>query len=156
TVDPSGNILVGAYFMGTVDVGCGPITAPGTGEGALLYKVTPAGTCLWSKVFGDNTAVRGLGTDAAGNVSITSFFTGWIDFGTTYLTSAGLTDVYVAKFDTNGVFKWAKSFGDAQNQSSIALAVDAAGNPVVAGYFSGTVDFGGGVMTSAGALDIFM
>src|SRR5439155_11265907 len=37
-----------------------------------------------------------------------------------------------------------------------SIAVDGNGDVVVAGDFSGTVDFGGGLLTSAGTKDIFV
>jgi hypothetical protein len=155
-IDPSGDVLIGAYFQGTVDVGCGPLTSPGPGEGALLWKASPSGACIWSRVFGQNAAVRGIGSDGAGNVYVTSFFTDVIDFPGVTLTSAGLYDSYLAKFDANGVFQWARHFAGAQNQLADWLAVDAAGNVVVTGYFNGAFDMGGGTLAFAGGLDVFV
>ena len=156
TVDPSGDVLIGAYFMGTIDVGCGPMTSPGSGEGALLWKATPAGACIWSRVFGDNAAVRGLDTDAAGNVYITSLYTNFIDFPGVTLTSVAEYDIYVAKYSSSGVLQWAKSFGGLLNQLSVGLAVDSSGNVIFTGYFNGAFDVGGGSLTFAGGLDVFV
>jgi hypothetical protein len=51
---------------------------------------------------------------------------------------------------------WAKRLGGTGNDAPGAVAVDAAGNVYLAGYFNGTVDFGGSPVTSAGDADIFV
>jgi hypothetical protein len=51
---------------------------------------------------------------------------------------------------------WSKSFGNAGFDVATATAIDSAGNVVVTGYFQGTVDFGGGPLTTAGEDDIFV
>lgn len=53
------------------------------------------------------------------------------------------------------VHQWSQHFGDADEQSANSVAVDGSGNVFVTGYFSGTADFGGGPLTSAGG-DIFV
>ncbi len=51
---------------------------------------------------------------------------------------------------------WARRFGGFDDDGGNAVAVDANGDVTVAGYFQGTADFGGGALTSAGGLDIFV
>ena len=51
---------------------------------------------------------------------------------------------------------WSKRFGDGDDQHARSVAVDASGNVIVTGYFYGTIDFGGGALTSAGGGDIFV
>ena len=51
---------------------------------------------------------------------------------------------------------WSKRFGSTSVYNGNEVAVDSSGNVVVTGYFSGTVDFGGGNLTSAGSFDIFL
>lgn len=57
---------------------------------------------------------------------------------------------------TNGAFAWAKRFGDVQYDQAFATAVDSSGNVFVAGSFQGTVDFGGGPLSSVGQSDVFL
>lgn len=55
---------------------------------------------LWSRRFGDTglrQRVRGLTTDAAGNVLLVGEFDGTVDFGAGQLTSAGSADLFVVK-----------------------------------------------------------
>ncbi|MEJ7731888.1 MAG: hypothetical protein WKG00_22095 [Polyangiaceae bacterium] len=51
---------------------------------------------------------------------------------------------------------WAHAFGDAAAQVVTGAAVDAAGNVVLVGWFSGALDFGGPVLASAGLSDGFV
>jgi hypothetical protein len=51
---------------------------------------------------------------------------------------------------------WSQRFGDASDQLARGVAVNGSGNIVVTGAFTGTVDFGGGTLESAGYFDIFV
>jgi hypothetical protein len=51
---------------------------------------------------------------------------------------------------------WSKSFGSTNNDTPYAVAVDADGSIILVGAFQGSVDFGGGVLASAGGDDIFI
>ncbi len=86
---------------------------------------------------------------------ITGFFVGPADFGGGPLSSSGM-DIFVAKYSSSGTYLWAEGFGGASSDVGNAIAVDGSGNVFTTGYFQGTVDFGGGSMTSQGALDIFL
>jgi len=112
----------------------------------------------WSERHGDAADQNGasLAADPAGNVYVAGYFQGEIDLGGGPLTSAGSTDVFLAKFSADGTHMWSKRFGDAAEQKGTAVATDAEGNVFVAGTFFGTIDCGGGVMASAGDSDIFL
>ena len=82
---------------------------------------------------------------------------GQVDFGTGPLASAGGSDVFLAKFKSLGTPVWSKRFGDAQSQTGVGVAADASSNILMAGDFSGSLDFGGGLsLTSAGGSDVFV
>jgi len=157
-VDRSGNILVTGYFGGTIDFGGGPLNSAGNSD-IFVAKFTADGSHVWSKRFGDTSEDRGssVATDASNNVLFTGFFNGTVDFGGGPLTSAGLDDIYIAKFAADGSHLWSKRFGDTLPVDfGLSVAVDASGNVLVTGVFGGTVDFGGGPLTSAGSGDIFV
>ena len=116
------------------------------------------GAHLWSKRFGDASDQEG--TDVAvvadGGVLVVGAFQGAIDLGGGALVSAGQRDAFVAKLDPAGAHLWSRRFGDAGAQQALAAATDGAGNVLVAGSMTGTVDFGGGNLASAGAEDLFV
>ena len=50
---------------------------------------------------------------------------------------------------------FSQRFGDTDGDQGLAIAVDGEGDVLVTGFFEGTVDSGGGPLTSAGGSDIF-
>jgi uncharacterized protein (AIM24 family) len=156
--DPSGNVVITGEFEDTLDFGGGPLISAG-GLDIFLAKFDTNGTHLWSQGFGDvngNQQGRSLSIDPSGNIVITGEFDGTVDFGGGPLTSAGGNDIFLAKFDTNGTHLWSQSFGDTSFQRGYSVDFDPSGNVVMTGQFQGTVDFGGGPLTSAGGNDIFL
>jgi len=87
---------------------------------------------------------------------ITGNFSYSVDFGGGALTSLYGADIFVAKFDAAGSHVWSQAFGEVGSQIVHGVAVDDEGNVMVTGEFAGSVDFGGGVLTSAGTQDIFV
>jgi hypothetical protein len=113
---------------------------------------------VWSQRFGDSSVQEGSSVvvDASGNVIVAGNFKGTVDFGGGTLTSAGDYDIFVLKFDATGNHVWSKRFGDSSRQIGMSVAVDEFGNVLVTGHFKGTVDFGGGSLTSSYYEDIFL
>ncbi|HEY1691527.1 MAG TPA: hypothetical protein VGG39_05175 [Polyangiaceae bacterium] len=93
-------------------------------------------------VFGGGSVTPyGVSAAADGTVRTVGSLRGIATLGPVTLNSAGGLDVLVAKLDSAGEILWARSYGDPQDQSASASAVDAEGNVVVVGSFSGTLDF---------------
>jgi phage-related tail fiber protein len=169
-VDASGNSYVTGYFSGTVDFdpGAGTQNLASAGSADIfLAKYDASGNYVWAKSMGGISDDRGtaLAIDASGNLYITGYFTGTVDFdpeaGTQNLTSAGGNDIFLAKYDASGNFIWTKSMGGTGGDIGYALAIDASGNSYISGYFTGTVDFDPGAGTqnltsSATSPDIFL
>lgn len=93
-----------------------------------------AQTYEWAKKFGNTAIDEGYSvvTDASGNVYVTGGFSGTTDFdpgaGTANLTSAGLADLFLAKYDANGNYLWAIRIGDLGDDYGKDIALDASGN----------------------------
>jgi hypothetical protein len=151
--------LVTGYFTGTVDFGGGPLTSAG-GYDIYVAKLSGVdGAHLWSRRFGSTSHDVGYGiaADASGNVLVSGYIQGTVDFGGGPLTSAGGYDIFVVKLSgANGAHLWSQRFGDTDHDLGYDVAADRSGNALLAGNFSGTVDFGGGPLTSAGSRDIFV
>jgi len=96
------------------------------------------------------------------NVYVTGNYSSSADFdpgsGTANLTAVGEYDIFVSKFDNAGSFVWAKSFGGSGSDYGQSIDVDASGNMVITGYYSGTGDFdpgsGNASLTSSGGDDM--
>lgn len=123
-----------------------------------IAKFDAAGNHVWSQLYGDATYQPGrrVSMDSGGNVIATGEFFGTIDFGGGTLTSAGGNDIWVAKFDGTGTHLWSLNFGDSDDQYARGLAVDSSDNILLTGYHEGTVDFGGGPLTSADLNDLYV
>jgi hypothetical protein len=98
----------------------------------------------WVRKFGGagNDVNFGLAVDQLGNIVIAGRFQGTVAFGAIALTSAGGFDGYLAKLDPAGNVLWARQFGSFGTDRGEALAVDANGNIVLVGTFSGTLTLG--------------
>jgi len=157
--DPDGNIIVTGGFVGNVNFGGGTLTSDTIFfQDVFIAKFGADGTHVWSKRFGDKNIQqpRGLAVDNAGNTIIVGYFQNDVDFGGGTLTSAGLFDAFVAKFNPAGQWQWNKRIGDPSNQQARAVVVDAQNNVYVGGEASGTVDFGSGPLTAEGAPSAFV
>lgn len=169
-VDAGGSVYLTGSFTGTVDFDPGDGLATRTSvnnSDVFVLKLDATGSLLWVNRLGNpaaNDTSGGLALDAAGNVYLAGTFRGTVDFnpgsGTLNLSSAGVNDVFVTKWNASGVFVWAKRFGGADSEEVSGIAVDAAGNVVLAGRFNQTVDFDPGPgtfpLTSASSHDIFL
>jgi hypothetical protein len=156
-IDSSGNIFVTGDLRGPTDFGGGSLSWAG-GRDIFLARFGATGIHQWSICFGDGSDQSGsqVATDGSGNILITGWSEGAVDFGGGPLPNIGGKDMFLAKFDTAGKYLWAQSFGSKFDQVGNAIATDGADNVVVTGFFEGSVDFGGGFQTSAGGRDMFL
>jgi hypothetical protein len=120
-----------------------------------------AGACAtgaldWSKTFGGdgNQAGRAVAVDGAGNVVMVGRYDGSVDFGQGGPLTTNWWDLFVAKFSADGTPLWRKGFGDssALTENVQAVALDEAGNIVIAGAFDGSVNFNGTALPSSGGI----
>jgi CSLREA domain-containing protein len=171
-VDSSGNVYTTGVFGGTADFDPGAGTANLTSTTGswdiFVSKVDSSGNFVWAKSMGgtDYDWVYGIAVDSSGDVYTTGYFTGTADFDpddvdTADLTSAGFSDIFVSKLDSNGDFVWAKSMGGTSNDWGRGLALDSSGNVYTTGHFTDTADFDPDVvdtadLVSAGGDDIFV
>jgi len=168
-VDSTGNIYTTGRFASTVDfdpgVGTSNLTSAGSSD-VFVSKLDASGNLLWAKSFGAAAADAGLSiaVDSTGNVYTTGFFASTVDFdpgaGTTNLTTAGSSDVFISKLDASGNLVFAKRFGGGISDLSYSIAVDSTGNIYTTGFFQDTVDFdpsaGTTNLTTAGLSDVFI
>ena len=156
--DASGNLFVTGYFQGSVDFGGGVLISAGATQDIFLAKYNSTGVHQWSQRFGSSGSDQGLAiaVDGSGNVYLTGRFDGTVNFGGGPLVSAGLTDIFVAAYNSAGAHQWSLRFGGANVDLGNDIDVDLSGNVIVTGQFNDAVDFGGGLLTSAGGSDIFV
>ena len=160
-IDPSGNVFLGGSFLRTADFDPGPgvlnLTAVSTFQqfyDAYLIKVDPNGKLVWADRFGGefDDVVNGVAVDPQGNPVVTGYFTRAADFdptakGVFTVDALGRNDIFVAKYTAaGGKLVWVDSFGSdttkvQDRDAGNGIAVDADGNVLVTGTFTGKTDF---------------
>lgn len=108
----------------------------------------------WAYQMGANSWDMGwcAAVDNDGNMYTTGQFSGIVDFdpgiGVFNLTSAGGTDCFIQKVNSEGNLIWVKRLGGSSEDVGYGISCDDQGHIYITGYFSDTVDFDGGVNTS--------
>jgi hypothetical protein len=119
----------------------------------------------WVKDLGgsNNDGGNSVTTDAFGNIYVTGYFLGTVDFdpgpSTATLSNFSASDVFIAKYDPAGNYLWACNTGASNGARGTGIKTDASGNVYAAGAFRGTADFdpGPGTFTlTSGMYDVFV
>jgi hypothetical protein len=116
--DASGNVIATGSFYGTVNFGGSDLTSTGPKD-VFVVKFNSAGVHQWSQRFGDTAHSQwgmSVVADALGNVIATGDVKGTINFGGSDLIGEGGRDIFLAKFNSDGVHQWSQCFGDAGDQ----------------------------------------
>ncbi|MEO5571536.1 MAG: T9SS type A sorting domain-containing protein [Bacteroidia bacterium] len=133
------------------------------------FKYDDTGNLIWQKsgIGSDDSMVNDIYADASGNVAIAGSFIGpSITFGTTTLSNIinntfYLNQAFVVKYDVNGNVLFAISEGSEDTERSEKVCIDAHGNTIIVGTFSGsdislgTFNFANGDLISPLTNDIF-
>jgi hypothetical protein len=164
TSDAVGNSYVAGFFNGTLEFGAPSLSS--AKPGMYVAKLDPTGKVLWARQSGGTAQFAslfgGVAVDSVGNVVVAGSLSGIFSFGPHTLGSAqGKFDGFVVKYDSAGNVLWAKGFGDAvgqasANQNATGVAIDAAGDVVVTGNFTTSIDLGTGPLSASSSSDIFI
>jgi hypothetical protein len=156
-VDAKGDaVIVGSFDQG-FDDGSGEVASAGMDD-AFVLALDPAGKVLWSRRFGGPEAdiPRAVAVDGAGNILVGGSFGGTVDFGGGPITAAaGHPSAFLTRLDASGNHLWTQTFASDDAVVS-GVALGDGGLIAVAGSFAGTINLGGGLITTAGADDAFV
>lgn len=161
TSDNSGSTYTTGYFSTAAQINGQNLSVVGLTD-MFLTKIDVFGDNVWSISAGGSGSDRGLGVavDGSGNVLVSGFFTGSMNFGNgVSITSNGNSrDIYVAKYNSAGVAQWARAAGSpGNNDRANSVAVDGDGNVFITGEFSGEASFGSLSLSSLnGTTDAFV
>lgn len=154
SIDANGNIAIAGVFKGGITIDGHTLTEGKPGDYCgFLAKFDEHGNALWCKRFGEPHAEQGSAVAfdrsngdlvAAGIIRNKLPREGTSENGSLCL---------FARYDSNGVLRWSKTFGAYAYPSSLSIASD--GRILLTGHFKKTVDFGLGPLMSAGGHDLF-
>lgn len=168
-LDAAGNIYMAGTFRSTSDFDPGDNVFNLTsyyGYDAFIAKYDPSGNFIWVKHIGGNAdfdQATSLTLDPDnGNIFITGLFGGSVDFDpgpdVFPLSSYGF-DAFVLKLTGDGDFLWAGQIGGDGFDCGNSIALDTAGNIILAGIFEETADFDPGegtyYMTTSGGQPLY-
>ncbi len=173
-VDGSGNTYITGIFEGSTTFGPGEalettLTSDGDSDIFIAKYNTADGNLIWARRAGgaQGDEGRSVAVDSSGNVYITGIIFrvsatfGPGEVGETTLTSQGKSDIFVAKYTTDGDLIWARNDGGTAFDEATGIAVDDLGDIYITGGFSGLVTFGAGeaaetMFQNAGLNEIFV
>lgn len=155
----SGNLIIAGSYDPT------PYNAT-FDPGVYFNKFDSAGNLIWAKnIHGSSstqTTFLDLDIDPNGNIYVCGEFNNTVDFnpgnGVFNLTASGYS-IFIAKYDPNGNFIWAKAINTGLSQSFniISISIDKLGSIYATGTFRLTTNFGGISLTSiSSSSDIFL
>jgi hypothetical protein len=159
--DNSGNVYVaGKYEENSVFSGT-TVSCAGNHD-AFLVKYGADGSLVWIRTAGGPLGdyAQSMYCDGSSAVYIGGEMEGYgvpIYFGNNAtLTCIGDNDAFFAKYDLDGNFQWAKSFGSLNSEKVLAITADGNQNVYIAGYFTNTTTVNGNNITGYGGRDIYV
>ena len=147
-IDSSDNIYITGTSEGTNIFGKN--VTSGTTRDIFVAKLNSSGVVQGVYTVGGTGADRGrkIALDSSGNIYVAGYYENTVDFGGGNITSNGSWDAYLLKLNSSGTFQWVKSYGASSNDLGRDVAIDSNDNIYLTGNFRGTVDFGGGDVSS--------
>jgi hypothetical protein len=139
-IDSAGNIYVAGSTSGALD----GFANLGSGD-AFLVKMLSDGVIEWAYQFGSefSDSASGVTVDAQDSVYIAGSTRGAIDGNMAF----GGSDIYLMKFNGDGVVQWSRQTGSAGPESARQIVSDSAGNLYIIGNagndFNGSINSGG-------------
>ncbi|MEO1652497.1 MAG: choice-of-anchor D domain-containing protein, partial [Bacteroidota bacterium] len=169
-LDQNNQVVIGGTFLDVVDFDPGAGTANLSNMSGLedffFAKYTATGALVWAKSAGGVSIdeISGINIDAQNNIFLTGNFLSTADFDPSLnvanLTSAGSFDMFFAKYDPNGNYKWAYRMGGFNFDRELNICLDQQGNIYSTGFFNSNMDLipgtGSQLEFSAGLGDLFV
>ena len=155
TTERGDSYVTGFFNQGTTTFGEDEpnettLTSAG-GSDIFVAKFAPDGALLWANRAGGTgrDLGRGIATTERGDSYVTGHFTGTATFGQdepneTTLTSAGRSDIFVAKYNRDGALLWAIQAGGTDIDQGLGIATTERGDSYVTGFFRDDATFGHG------------
>ena len=140
--DSQRNIYVTGVFQGTARFEENMIASAGQSD-VFLAKYNPNAELLWVRQAGGpaNDTARSITVDSNNDIYITGDFIESADFGTTTLSSSGESDIFIAKYDSDGDLLWATEAGGSRSDVARSITIDSNGDGLITGSLRGSAMF---------------
>jgi hypothetical protein len=150
--DANGNVYITGFFSDEVSFGSTTLTSRGKTD-IYVAKYNLASTSfVWvQQAGGENDDFPSAIAVNGANVYVTGSFYYVANFGSITLTSAGQSDVFIAKLTDTGSFAWVKKAGGNGNEGGAAVAVRGTSVYVAGGFDSRQISFGDTTITCTNA-----
>lgn len=144
-VDASGSIYVAGYTTGDLNV---PEVPTDREPDGFIAKYDSSGAHLWTTQFGtpESDYVRRMAIDALGGVYIVGYTDGSMDG-----LSAGGSDAFFTKFNSDGIIQWSRQLGTAEQELGYGISLDGARHVYLTGSTVGAL-----AGPNAGVADAFI
>ncbi len=143
--------ITGTFTGGGIDLGRG--VRPNAGGGDIFALVLqPDGGLSWDYWAGGpgNDGATAMAIDRMGRTILVGSFEDTVDFGGGPRTATATSNAFLVRLDPSGVFDAGRTWGSGLT-TAIDVATNASDAVFVAGSYSGSVNFGGGLSTAPDA-----
>ena len=145
--DINNNIYITGYFDGNANFGDTSLTSDHSA--IFLAKYDETGKCIWVKQPGGGVTsyTNYVASDSEGNMYIAADFGGNAIFEDTVFTSEYLNNIFIAKYDSKGNYKWILTAGGEESDIGGTVICDSMRNVYITGVSQGGITFGDTILT---------
>jgi len=149
-LDADDNLIVaGSYWLkGNFDEI--ELTTPSNPKAIFIAKYNLGGQLLWAKSLSGTGLknVEDVVCNQNNEIFLTGYFEKTLQIDDTLLTSNGITDLFLAKFNSEGQLQWAVNQGNKGDTRGTALGLMSNGDAIVAGFFNDTTEIADTILTA--------
>ncbi len=154
-INSGGDVFFAGNFQGSLDLDPNvnatlQVNTPSGSQGNVFFAAYDSdgdlvhGKHVWGK---SEILLGGMAIDAGSNTFLTGYFNDSIDLNPNstqaiYLpTVASAEDAFLVKYNSLGLFQWARQLNSSVRTRPIDIVLDQSGNLLVTGTFNGQTDF---------------
>ena len=152
-VDHNGNSVLAFNVRGQGEL----ITPDGNmllKENGYIARFDKKGNLLW--IHKMIKGVSNVGVDSEENIYVTGKTSSNTFEGTSFGVILGPTDLYLAKYNNQGIFQWVKPIKGKNSEENHDMHVTPTGDVLLTGGFATDISFGGIYMQSTGLRDAYI
>jgi hypothetical protein len=112
----------------------------------------------WVQPYSSNDyyLTRAVCTDSTGNSYLAGYFLGSLQFENITLQAKGSTDIFIAKYNSEGILQWVQQIGQADGESVSGINTDTEGNIYITGGFGSSLTIGDHNLRGSGETNLFI